>query len=63
MSKSDEKNGIYQGSAIKKPNYKSLMDICSVKVYNEKHFNWFQKIMWRLLLGIKITDVGGKNET
>lgn len=60
MSKADEKNEIYQVLTIKNPNYKSLMDICSVKVYNEKHFNWFEKIMWRLLLGIKITDVGEK---
>jgi len=62
LSKADEKNEIYQVLTIKKPNYKSLMDICSVKVYNEKHFNWFQKIIWRLLLGIKITDVGGEDE-
>ena len=62
MSKADEKNEIYQVPTIKQPNYKSLMDIRSVKVYNEKHFNWFQKIMWRLLLGIKITDVGGEDD-
>ena len=62
MSKADDKNEIYQVLTIKNPNYKSLMDICSVKVYNEKHFSWIEKIMWRLLLGIKITDVGGEDE-
>ena len=38
MSKQNNENEIYQVLTIKNPNYKSLMDICSVKVYNEKHF-------------------------
>jgi hypothetical protein len=24
---------------------------------NQKHFNWFYKLMWRIILGIKIEDI------
>jgi hypothetical protein len=24
----------------------------------EKHFNWLNKVMWKLLLGIEIEDLG-----
>ena len=40
--------------------YRSKMIIGNTTVYQEKHFNKLQKIMWRILLGIKIEDV---NET
>lgn len=39
------------------PKYKSEMSIGSITLMNTKHFNWFQKIIWKLLLGIKIKDI------
>ena len=39
------------------PKNKSKMTIGNVVVFNIKHFNWLQKIIWRILLGIKIEDV------
>lgn len=37
--------------------YKSKMIIGNMSVYQEKHFNRLQKIMWKMLLGIDIIDV------
>ena len=39
------------------PKNKSKMIIGNTVVFNIKHFNWLQKIMWKILLGIKIEDV------
>ena len=39
------------------PKNKSKMTIGNTIVFNIKHFNWLQKIMWRILLGIEIEDV------
>ena len=35
------------------------MKIGNMTVMCEKHFNWLNKIMWKLLLGIEIEDLGG----
>lgn len=43
--------------SIKLPKYKSMMEIGNIKVNNTKHFNWIQKLFWRILLGIKIKDI------
>lgn len=37
--------------------YKSKMNIGNIDVYHEKHFNKLQKLMWKILLGIEITDI------
>lgn len=42
---------------FKQPEYKSKMMVGNITIMQEKHFNWLNKIMWRLLLGIKIEDV------
>ena len=39
------------------PKYKSTMHIGNIVINNIKHFNWLQKIFWRILLGIKIEDI------
>lgn len=37
--------------------YKSKMNIGNIDVYQEKHFNKLQKLMWKILLGIEIIDI------
>ena len=37
--------------------YKSKMIIGNMDIYQEKHFNRLQKIMWKTLLGVDIIDV------
>lgn len=39
------------------PKYKSKMIAGNLIIMNTKHFNWFHKIYWKLLLGIKIEDI------
>jgi hypothetical protein len=39
------------------PHYKSRMIIGDITVMNQKHFNWFHKLMRRIILGIKIEDI------
>lgn len=41
---------------LPKPKSKIMIGSNTV-IFNDRHFNWFQKKMWRLLLGIKIEDV------
>jgi hypothetical protein len=43
--------------------HKSKMTIGAITIYNTKHFNWLQKRMWKILLGIKIEDVEETNES
>ena len=40
--------------------YKSKIQCGSYTIFQEKHFNKLQKIMWKFLLGIKIEDVNVK---
>jgi hypothetical protein len=42
------------------PKYKSKMEVGNTVIMNTKHFNWLQKIIWRILLGIKIEDLEEK---
>lgn len=37
--------------------YKTKMIVGDINIYQEKHFNKLQKIMWKFLLGIEITDI------
>lgn len=37
--------------------YKSKMIIGNLCIMNTKHFNCFHKIMYKILLGIKIEDI------
>ena len=41
---------------LPKPKSKIMIGSNTV-IFNDRHFNWLQKKMWRLLLGIKIEDV------
>ena len=41
---------------LPKPKSKIMIGSNTI-VFNDRHFNWLQKKMWRLLLGIKIEDV------
>lgn len=34
----------------------TVLEIDYIKIYLEKHFNWFQKKMWNLILGIDIKE-------
>lgn len=40
------------------PKYKSKITSGTYTIYHTEHFNWLQKRMWKILLGIKIEDVG-----
>ena len=42
---------------FKMPNPKSRMTIGDLVIMNTKHFSWFHKLMWRIILGIKIEDI------
>lgn len=38
-------------------NYHSALIVGNIRINNIKHFNWFQKKMWKLFFGIKIIDL------
>ena len=42
---------------LEKPKYKSSMVIGNITINNIKHFNWLQKIMFRIFFGIKIENI------
>lgn len=42
---------------LKVKNYRSKLIIGNIQINNIKHFNWFQKIMWKLMFGIKIINL------
>lgn len=42
--------------------WKSLVKLGYIKIYLENKFNWLQKKMFKLLLGIEIEDIGDSNE-
>lgn len=42
---------------FKMPNPKSRMTVGNLTIMNTKHFSWFHKLMWRIILGIKIEDI------
>lgn len=39
------------------PNIKSHLKVGSLIIHNTHHFNWFHRMMWRLLLGFEIENV------
>lgn len=41
---------------------KSLLKLGYIKIYLENNFDWLQKKMFKLLLGIEIESVGDSNE-
>ena len=42
---------------FKMPQHKSKMIVGSLVIMNTKHFGWLHKLMWRIILGIKIEDI------
>lgn len=48
-------------ATIKPPKNRSILHIGNAKVYNTKHFNWLNKIMFRIFFGIKIEDIKEEN--
>ena len=42
---------------IEVPKYKSSMIIGNMTINNIKHFNWLQKLMFKIFFGIKIKDI------
>lgn len=42
--------------------WKSLVKLGYIKIYLENKFNWLQKKMFKLLLGIEIEDIGDSDE-
>lgn len=42
---------------FKMPQHKSKMIVGSLVIMNTKKFSWFHKLMWRIILGIKIEDI------
>jgi hypothetical protein len=47
------------GVISKAPNYKTIMKIGNMTIYQEKHFNWFNKLMFKLVFNIEIADYKG----
>lgn len=43
----------------KEEKYQSSMEIGNITINNIKRFNWLQKKIYKLLLGIEIKDLGG----
>ena len=44
------------------PPYKSILLISNnFRVMSLKHYNWFQKLMWKFLLNIEIIDIKENN--
>ena len=39
------------------PKTKSHLKIGNMVIHNTKHFNWFHRKMWKLLLGFEIENV------
>lgn len=39
------------------PNIKSHLKVGNLIIHNTHHFNWFHRMMWRLLLGFEIENV------
>lgn len=42
---------------FKPPKNRSILYIGNMTIYNTKHFNWLNKIMFRIFFGIKIEDI------
>lgn len=40
---------------------KSVLKLGYIRIYLENKFNWLQKKMFKLLLGIEIEDIGDNN--
>lgn len=40
--------------------YKSVLTFGNCKILNTKHFNWLNKKMFKLLMGIEIIDYKGE---
>lgn len=38
-------------------NSKSILKIGNMKIYNTKKFNWFNRLMFKLVFGIKIENI------
>ena len=41
---------------LPKPKSKIMIGSNTI-IFNDRHFNWLQKKMWKILLGIKIEDI------
>lgn len=41
--------------------YKSKMIIGNIILMQNKHYNWFRKLMYKIIFDIKIVDIKGEN--
>lgn len=58
-----EQNKIYSNAetiTIKSPEYKSKLNFGGVYIFFTKKFNWFNRLMLRLVFGLKIEKVDDK---
>ena len=55
----DVSNNLTTGEAVVKlnENSKSILEIGNSKVYNIKKFNWFNRLMFKLVFEIKIKNI------
>ena len=51
-------NGVYDKNTI----YKSTFIIGNIEIKNTKKFNWFNKIMFKIVFGITIKDYEEDNK-
>ena len=49
---------IYQGNWILEQKMKSKMIIGNLTIFQTKKFNWFNKLMFKIVFGIEIEDIG-----
>ena len=43
------------GMLYKEPTYRSELKIGNLTVYNEKRFNWFNRLMMKIIFGWEVT--------
>lgn len=48
---------IYLKEKLNTKNYRSKLIIGNMRINNTKHFNWVQKLMWKLFFRIQIIDI------
>lgn len=55
----DVSNNLTTGEIVVKlnDNSKSTLEIGNIKIYNIKKFNWFNRLMFKLVFGIKIENI------
>lgn len=57
INKNTKLNSNERSNEVVLPNYKSTLYLGNIAICVDKKFNKLQKMMWKILLGIKIIDI------